>query len=124
LNGDQVGRKEHRVVDAAEREIAIERWREGCGISELARELGVHRNTVNQWIRGKDRYRIASQEGERDPQALKIEELQQQIAALEGTVGRQAMEIRFFKGALRRVEGSRQQKKESGGTASTPKSGA
>jgi predicted transcriptional regulator len=111
-------------VGPAERELAVERWRDGKGITELAAELGVHRNTVNGWIRGKQRYRVPGQEVELDPQVRKIEELQQQIEALEGTVGRQAMEIRFFKGALRRVEVSRQQKKESGGTASTPKSGA
>jgi predicted transcriptional regulator len=112
------------MVGAAEREMAIERWRDGKGVTELAGELGVHRNTVNHWIRGKSRYRVPGQEVELDPQVRKIEELQQQIEALEGTVGRQAMEIRFFKGALRRVEESRQQRKESGGTASTPKSEA
>jgi transposase len=112
------------VVGAAEREAAIERWRDGKGITALATELGVHRNTITHWIRGKQRYRVPSQEKELDPQAQKIEELQLQIEALEGTVGRQAMEIRFFKGALRRVEVSRQPRSGNGGTASTPKSGA
>ena len=119
-----MGRKEKRVVSEAEREAAIERWREGKGITELGQELGVHRNTISNWIRGKYRYRVPTRDVELDPQAQKIEELQQQVEALEGTVGRQAMEIRFFKGALRRVEVSRQQRSGNGGTASTPKSGA
>jgi len=119
-----VARKQNRIIGSAEREQAIERWRDGKGVVALAAELGVHRNTINQWLRGRHRYRVPDQEPELDPQVRKIEELQQQIEALEGTVGRQAMEIRFFKGALRRVEVLRQQIKESGGTASTPKSGA
>jgi hypothetical protein len=36
----------------------MERWRDGKGVTELA-EVGVHRNTVNEWIRGK--YRTGSQ---------------------------------------------------------------
>jgi hypothetical protein len=119
-----VGRKQNRVVGAAEREAAIEQWRKGMGVLELARILGVHRNTINQWIRGKERERAAGREVLLEPAEQRIEELELQIAALEGTVGRQAMELRFFKGALRRVEVSRQRRSGSGDTASTPKSGA
>jgi hypothetical protein len=112
------------MVSGTERELAIEQWRDGKGINELAKELEVHRNTVTNWIRGQHRYRVPSQEAEINPESQKVETLQLQIEALEGTVGRQAMEIRFFKGALRRVEESRQQRSGNGGTASTPKSGA
>lgn len=121
-----MGRKkeENRIVGGAEREIAIEQWRDGKSTTELAKELGVHRNTVNYWIRGKYRYRVPGQEEELDAESQKIEALKLQVEALEGTVGRQAMEIRFFKGALRRVEESRQKRSGNGGTASTPKSGA
>ena len=119
-----MARKQHRMVGSAEREMAVERWRDGKGVTELAAELGVHRNTVNEWVRGQHRYRVPDQEVELAPEVRKIQELQEQIEALEATVGRQAMEIRFFKGALRRVEVSRQPKKESGDTASTPKSEA
>jgi transposase-like protein len=117
-------RSENRIVSETDREIAIERWRDGKAVTELAKELGVHRNTINNWIRGKHRYRVPSQEEGLDPQAQKVEELRLQIEALEGTVGRQAMEIRFFKGAWRRVEELRQARSGNGGTASTPKSGA
>lgn len=117
-------KKENRIVGGSEREVAIEQWRDGKSITELAKELGVHRNTVNNWIVGKHRYRVPSQEEEPDPESQKIEALKLQVEALEGTVGRQAMEIRFFKGALRRVEESRQKRSGNGGTASMPKSGA
>jgi len=121
-----VGRKkeENRIVSGTEREIAVEQWRDGKPVTELAKELGVHRNTVNNWIRGKYRYRVVSEEEEPDPESQKMEALKLQVEALEATVGRQAMEIRFFKGALRRVEELRQKRSGNGGTASTPKSGA
>jgi transposase-like protein len=120
-----VGQKRKKVaLGLAERETAIEHWRNGAGVVEIATTLGVHRNTVNGWVRGLMRERVAGGDLELDPRDQRIEELLQQIGALEGTVGRQAMEIRFFKGALRRVEVSRQRKKDNGGTASTPKSEA
>ena len=119
-----MARKKVRLVSGAERESAIEEWRNGKGATVLAGELGVHRNTINNWLKGRHRYRVPSQEVDLDPQAQKIEELELQVEALEGTVGRQAMEIRFFKGALRRVEVLRQPRSGNGGTASTPKSGA
>ena len=121
-----MGRKkeENRIVSGTERDVAIERWRDGKSVTELAKDLGVHRNTVSNWIRGKYRYRIASEEEEPEPESQKIEALKLQVAALEGTVGRQAMEIRFFKGALRRVEALRQKESGNGVTASTPRSEA
>jgi transposase-like protein len=112
------------MVSGTEREVAVEQWRDGKAVKELAKELGVHRNTVTNWIRGKHRYRIPSQEADLDVEGQKIEGLKLQVEALEGTVGRQAMEIRFFKGALRRVEELRQKRSGNGGTASTRKSGA
>ena len=120
-----MGQKLKMVVSGqAERETAIEQWRSGVGVGELAELLGVHRNTINNWIRGQRREQTVGGGVELDPRDQRLEALQLQIGALEGTVGRQAMEIRFFKGALRRVEVSRQQRKESGGTASMPKSEA
>jgi transposase-like protein len=119
-----VGRKQNHQLGGEEREVAIEQWRDGKSITELSKELGVHRNTISNWISGKARYRVPSQEEDADPESQKMEALKSQVEALEATVGRQAMEIRFFKGALRRVEELRQTKRGNGGTASTPKSGA
>jgi len=50
------------------------------------------------------------------------ERLRKRVAELEQLVGRQAAELDFFKGALRRVEARRQNKDTSGGAASTSKS--
>ena len=49
-----MARNQYRVVGAAEREAAIERWRDGKGVTELAKDLGVHRNTITHWIRGSN----------------------------------------------------------------------
>jgi len=50
------------------------------------------------------------------------ERLRKRVAELEQLVGRQAVELDFFKGALRRVEARRQNNDTSGGAASTSKS--
>jgi hypothetical protein len=55
-----VGRKEHVFVGPAEREMAMERWRDGKGVTELVAERGVHRITDNECIRGKHRYQVGT----------------------------------------------------------------
>jgi transposase len=47
----------------------------------------------------------------------------QEIAALEGKIGRQALEIDFLQRAFKRVKELRQQSSKAGGTASTGRSG-
>jgi len=116
--------RKNRIFSGAEREAAIKEWQNGQTVVGLADLLGVHRNTITNWMRGKPRLPDPGGDGRMDVHNQRIEELLLQVAALEGTVGRQAMEIRFFKGALRRVEVSRQQKEKIGETASTPKSKA
>jgi hypothetical protein len=44
------------------------------------------------------------------------------IAELERKIGRQQVDLDFFKGALRRIEASRQASDAPGGTASSPRS--
>jgi hypothetical protein len=50
------------------------------------------------------------------------ERLRKRIAELEQLVGRQAAEIDFFEGALRRIEERRRKSDDNGGAASTSKS--
>ena len=52
-----------------------------------------------------------------------VERLREKTAQLEGTIGRQKVELDFFKNALRRVEELRRSKSSNGETASTRKSG-
>lgn len=110
---------------------AVERMKHCEDIGKLAQELGVSRGALYLWKRrgeGLLSYRDAARRGHPaaadDPQAKKIRELEAQVAALEGELGRSNLEARFFKSALRRVEGLRRQSAEPGGTASTTRSAA
>lgn len=106
------------------RDAALEQVQGGISAAEIARQLGVHRNTIQNWVQAARKRGSELAPATEWTWQRKIEQLQVQVGALEGTVGRQAMEIRFFKGALRRVEESRRQTNKPGGTASTPKSKA
>ena len=110
---------------------AVERMKHCQDIGELAKEIGVSRGVLYLWKRkgdGLPSYRDAARDGQPasadDPQSKRIRELEAQVAALEGELGRRSLEISFFKGALRRVEASRPRNEEPGGTASTSKSAA
>jgi len=84
-----------------------------ANVSALARELGIRRKFLYQW---RDEARaVAAEAPACDPEK---EGLQRRVTELERLVGRQAAEIDFFKGALRRVEELRQRKSASGGAAS------
>jgi transposase len=100
-------------------------------IGKLAEELGVSRGALYLWKRkgeGLQSYRTAAQRGHPaaadDPQAKKIRELEAKVASLEGELGRSSLEARFFKTALRRVEGLHPRSGGPGGTTSTTKSAA
>ena len=96
---------------------ALERLKSCDNVSGLARELGISRKWLYLW---RDRARAAG-----DPQIgrdREKERLRKRVADLEQLVGRQAAEIDFFKGALRRVEERRQNNGRTGGAASTSKS--
>src|SRR5215471_4905895 len=94
------------------REEALRSMAEGCDVSGLARELGVHRNTLYYW---RD-----LQEGRAAGRRKKAEEspreqaLSTQIGKLERALGRKSLEVDFFVGALRRVAEKRPRSKATG----------
>jgi hypothetical protein len=51
-----------------------------------------------------------------------LAEARRQIAALEAKVGRQQLDLDFFKQALQRIEASRRPNEQPGATASSPRS--
>ena len=108
------------------RQRALELLQVTGNVGALARQLGVHRTTLYYWIRQARKKGLVLDpqvlETPVDPQARRIQELERQIAVLEGVVGRQAVENGFFRGALRRVEESRPKTAGDGEIASTPKS--
>ena len=94
---------------------ALERLESCDNVSRLARELKIPRKWLYLWRARATAAVETAEDRER-------ERLRKRVAELEQLVGRQAAEIDFFKGALRRVEERRQKSGGSGGAASSSKS--
>ena len=93
--------------------------------------LGVNRAVLYKWqqeAEGRRKVTISAArvpaEPAEDPQQIRIRQFEKQVADLQGAVGEKTLELDFFAGALRRIEGSRQKKSITGEAASTPKSGS
>ena len=118
------------VFDRAFRRTVVERMEAGESVSALALELNVFRQVLQRWRtqlrrggprpRGRPRKRVFSAPTPA-PEELALREARARIAELERKVGRQQLELDFFKRALREVEALRQPS-EPGATASTPSS--
>jgi transposase len=109
----------------------LERMRAGESPSVLARELGVFPHKLHEWRRawreneGKFRRRGPPSLADALEAGASVDDLEmarKRIADLERKLGQQALELDFFKGALRRIEASRQPKDGPGATASSPRS--
>lgn len=104
---------------------AVERMKAGVNVSELARQLGIDRSLLYIWSRKVAGRPYGSEPCELpDRRDQRIQELEANIADLEGALGRKTLEMDFFAGALRAIEAKRQKRGEAGGTASTEKSAA
>jgi hypothetical protein len=108
---------------------AVERMKHCDDVQALAQELGVSRGALYLWKRkaeGMPSYRESAKAGgvvkRDDEQVRRIRQLEAEVAGLEGELGRRSLELSFFKSALRRVEGLRQQRQSAGVTPSTKKS--
>ena len=105
------------------RAAAVKKMEECANVTALARELGIRRKWLYQW---RDEIRAAARSGKPveavGDQEKEKEKLQRRVLELEQMVGRQAAELDFFKGALRRVEERRQKSGITGGAASTRRS--
>jgi hypothetical protein len=127
---ERVNKRSNRYPVGFQRD-AVERMKHCEDIGKLAEELGVSRGALYLWKRrgeGLLSYRDVVRQGHPaaadDPQLRKVRELEAKVATLEGELGRRSLEASFFKSALRRVEGLRQQSGEFGGTTSTTRSAA
>jgi transposase-like protein len=116
---------------------AIARIDSGEKVARVARDLGVARLTLYKWRDQLRRGGIAHKRGrpttslqssgvlERVPLPELPAELvraRERIAELERKVGQQQVELDFFRGALRRIEASRQPSDGLGETESSPRS--
>ena len=131
--------QERRKFSRAFKLAAVGRLEAGESGSALSLELGVKRTMLYRW---REAWRaggeLALREGQGRPskvQALAMEEARgpaakarglaearRQIAELERKVGQQQVYLDFFKGALRRIETSRQPAPAAGATVSSPRS--
>jgi transposase len=110
----------------------LERMRAGEPVSKLAAEIGVRPQKLHEWRATYRKNEGAFRRRGRPSLADAVEAgavidddlaaAQRAIGALQRKVGEQSQLIDFFKGALRRIEASRQAKDAPGGTASSPRS--
>jgi len=121
--------KERRQFSRAFKLEALRRFEAAPNVEALALELGIRRELLYKWreklaaggveaLRTTGRPRPSAQ-GAETPEGLAA---RKRIAELERQLGQQAFDLAFFKGALRRIEASRQPKDGLGATASSPRS--
>ena len=98
----------------------VERMKTAENIGQLARELDLQRKLLYSW-----KYQF---EGRPEPRHANLgvtaedrkeKQLKDEIAKLKAALGEKGIEIDFFKSALLKVKGKRQQSIESGVPAST-----
>jgi transposase-like protein len=107
------------------RQRVVERMQLEKNIAQLSRELGLDRSMMYIWKRKLEKRAYGNvRSGEVNPRDRQIQELQTKIAGLEGVIGRQALELDFFEGALRRTRETALPSGGNGENASTPKSEA
>lgn len=108
---------------------AVERMKTCANVAALARDLQVRRKWLYAW-----RLQLDPEWAERglalaepaSPELIeerrRSEELRERIRQLERLAGQQALDLHFFKAALREIEQTRRNRKESGAEPSTPPS--
>jgi transposase len=109
----------------------LARMAAGEPVAGLAAEIGVRAGKLYEWratyrandggLRRRGRPSLADALAG-GASADELEMARRRIAELERQVGRQAFELDFFRGALRRIEASRPGKDAPGVTASSPRS--
>ena len=105
------------------RQRVVERMQLEKNIVQLSRELGLDRSMMYIWKRKLERRAYGNvRSGEVNLRDRQVKELQAKIAGLEGVIGRQALELDFFEGALRRIRETGPQSGGGGETKSTPRS--
>ncbi len=106
------------------RQRVVERMRLE-NVSQLSRELGLDRSMMYIWKRKLEKRAYGNvRSGEINLRDRQIREMQDKIEGLEAVIDRQALELDFFEGALRRTGAILQSSGDSGETTSTPKSEA
>jgi len=105
------------------REVAIKRFRSCENVAQLAREIGIPRQTLYRWIDESERVET-DEDGQLVP-ATKCREsrLRKRISQLKHVLANKTLEVDFFRGALQRVRAQRRGSSAGGEMASTTTSG-
>ena len=128
------GKRKRRSFTRDYKLSVLARMAETSSIVGLAQELGLERKLLYCW---RDKYAAGGRENLRragrpsrassaersvpdEPPAQTPADAQQRVAELERTIGRQQMELDFFRAALRHVRGRRRSNGTPGAKASTP----
>jgi transposase-like protein len=123
----------HRSFSLEFKRGALARLAAGELVSKLATEFGVHRQLIYKW---RDAERAGSMGRRRGPptkaerlareaalaEAGELELARRRIVELERKIGQQAVDLDFFRGALRRIEASQPASEGLGVTKSSPRS--
>ncbi len=99
------------------RRRAVEQLKQSENVKALAKELGVDRRLLYYW---RER---ADMDDRRPAANARESKLGAEVNQLKRVLADKTLELDFFKGALQKVEARRQQRDDSGGKASTTKSG-
>ena len=104
------------ALEVGVKRTIIYRWREAWRVGgELALRSGQGRPTKLEALEMADARGVAARAGD-------LKEARRQIAELERKVGQQALDLDFFKGALRRIETSRRTDIGPGAVVFSPRS--
>ena len=113
-----------RTFSLEYKEAAVKRMQAGESPAALAKELGVVRKVLYYWQQQVRTGRKMNARGRPKREVSEVGLPQgTQIAELERLVGRQQLELAFFRGALRRVVALNRVSNDTGATPSLLKSG-
>ena len=123
----------HRSFSVEFKRAALARLAAGELVSKLATEFGVHRQLIYKWRDAERAGRLGRRRGPPTKaeklareaalaEAGELELARRKIGELERKIGQQAVDLDFFRGALRRIEASRQASDGPGVTGSSPRS--
>ena len=102
------------------RRMCVERMKQCDDIVALAAELDIHRRLLYRW---RDQLDPADKGELPPPQNSRESTLRKEVSQLKRVLADKTLELDFFKGALQKVAARSQRSGDSGGKASTTKSG-
>jgi len=100
------------------RRLAVARMKVCDSVADLARELGIPRQTLYVW-RDQEESKTSPEAGRSSEDLIRVEEENRRLKRL---LAEKTLETDFFRGALQKIE-TRRQKSGSGARASTTRSG-